>query len=305
MRRKWIPFAIATYALVTVSGLLGAFSRPAPYASVADDLKYTAVHTDPDAEGLIDVPRVRRVIGDRPIVVAAVTDDAASIACALMIDELPGLIGLVVSTDNSFSSCENANPHYEMLLQIQAEHAAAFLGNRTDLVAEYVRIYDAHVAATAPDEPPPRRAAPPLPDSGPDSRQVMQFVILGTVFGGIALIAVYVVRELWSGAQWQSRRTRRWRTEIDARLNRLADIVLRTDQPRSKKDAERRADVAKRYVLTLREFEATKSPALELERMLTELDEATALSEPEPAPHQRAAHRRRRSRKQRKRNRRR
>ena len=283
MSFRWYHYTLGI-GIVLAGG--GFDARPSDEA--LDVLEHTSVHVEPKAEGLIDEERVRRVVGDRPIVVVAV--GASPGACFDAAAALPDVIVLAPSTEGTFTVCSGdtfrASPprYFPEYLDIEVEDALAFVEHdATDLVAQYVLRFDAHVAATFPGEPAPVRQPPPL-DDGSDAVGTSSYVVLGLVFGGLALFGAHVVRETWRNAQWSGARTRRWRAETDARLNRLADLVLRPDEPEGQADAEHRADFAKRYVLALHEFGETRSHELAagLEARLTAL-EVEAFGPP-PAP---------------------
>jgi hypothetical protein len=183
---------------------------------------------------------------------------------------------LVVSTDGSAMTCGDS-PYHDASLRRRAQDAVAFLEpDGTELVTAYVRLFDAHVATAFPGQAPPRRSAPWTP-SGFD--RGVPFGVLAVVFGGLALFGAYVVRRLWRDAQWAKVKTRRWRAETDARLDRLAGLVLRPGEPADQADAEHRADIARRYVLALRRFEESGRPerAGDLADMIAELEAAVGL----------------------------
>ena len=284
MNPRGIHYVIGIYLFFTILALTGAFEgRPGDEA--LDELERSSVYIEPNAGALIDAREVSRIVGDRPLVVAAVGDHA-SVSCGALGDALPRVIALVVSTDGDFEACaSDPTPiYYESSLHYDTEDLLAFAEHdATDLITEYVRLFDAKVASVLSGEPAPRRPPPPEGD-GPDAEDVIPFVGLAIVFGGIALFGAYVVRQLWHHTQRARAKNRQWRAETNARLNRLADLVLRPGEPKGPLAAERQAGIAKDYVLTLERFEKTRSPSDELEHMMTDLEAAVLLVYPDPAP---------------------
>lgn len=256
--------------LFAVIGSAGLLSAAGPVGDAADVLEHSAVYVNAGTYELIDVSRARDIVGDRPIVVAAMTERAA-VVCDDVAAAVPEVVVLVVSTDGSAMTCGDS-PYHNPSLRRRAQDAVAFLEPEgTELVAAYVRLFDAHVAAAFPGQAPPRRPAPWTPSAF--DRNV-PFGVLAVIFGGLALFGARVVRRLWRDAQWVKAKARRWRAETNARLDRLADLVLRPGEPANQADAEHRADIAGRYVLALRRFEESGRPeqAGELAGMIAELE---------------------------------
>lgn len=240
------------------SGLLLYFSvatAPAREPTVADHLRYTSVHVVPGAEGELDVAGTRAAIGLRPIVVAEGDD----VRCDDIVDALPDVIAIVLPGPDVCGGVDARA--YDRSLAAEAEEAP-------DFVAAYVRAYDARFAGDPPRRDPPAAAEAP----GPDARQVVTLAASALFAALFVLTAVFVIRIGVRDLREHEDRTRNWRARGDARLNRLADLVLRFDGAGG-------GETAKRYVLALREFEAavTEKDRVAVDGRLTELERAVGV----------------------------
>lgn len=221
---------------------------PAPQPTVADHLRYTSVHVLPDAERRLDVDRTRQVIGLRPIVVAV----GSGVRCREIVDALPDVIAIVVRDAPADPvACAGADARY---------FDPGMATEAPDVIAAYVRDYDARAGGT-----PPRREPPVLTSAGPDARQVVTLAAAGLFAAMFVLTTVFAIRFVVRDQREHEDRIRNWCARGDARLNRLADRVLRFDRP---------METAKRYALVLREFEAasTERERVAVDGRLTELE---------------------------------
>ena len=234
---------------LAASGVLlyfAASTDPAPEPTVADHLRYTSVHVLPDAERRLDVDRTRQVIGLRPIVVAV----GSGIDCQEIVDALPDVIAIVVPDTADPVACAGADARY----------FDRSLTDSPDVIAAYVRAYDARAGGT-----PPRREPPALESAGPDVRQIVTLAAAGLFAALFVLTTVYAIRFVVRDQREHEDRIRNWCARGDARLNRLADRVLRFDGS---------VETARRYVLVLQEFEAagTERARVAVDGRLTELE---------------------------------
>ncbi|MFI7678265.1 hypothetical protein [Actinophytocola sp. NPDC049390] len=222
-----------------------------------DPLRYTSVHVESGADGVLEVERTRRIVGDRPIVVVAT---GSGTRCRDVVEAVPDVIALVLRHGGVADDCAGAAArHHHGDLLYEAERAGR---DGTGLVEEYVRAFDALFAG----EPLPRRSPPPA-DTGPDVGDVLVLVATALFAAVFVLAAVAVVRTVRWDERDDAARTRHRRARADARLNRLADRVLRFDRPAD-------SAVAKRYVLVLRDFEAatTERQRVAVDTRLTDLE---------------------------------
>jgi hypothetical protein len=234
---------VCVAAAVVMAGFKGAEQEP----DTVYRLRYTSVVTAPGAEDLLDVERARRIIGDRPVVVVA---GPVGVTCGDIAKALPELIVLVVSANLPFTDCGGRASHYDLDLLRETQDSVTHLDvgrDQTTYVAEYVRAFDANVV---PGTPPPRRGPPqPGPSGGP--AQLVVAVVIATV---VLLGGGYLAHQVWSADRKAGLSHRSWRVRTNARLNQLADRIMRVDDP-GRTSAERAA-TAKGYVLVLRNFES-------------------------------------------------
>lgn len=262
---SWVAGLLASGLLLYVS----VATAPAREPTVADHLRYTSVHVASGADSELDVTRTREVIGLRPIVVA-VGDD---VRCADIVSALPDVIAIVLPGPDVCGGAD-ARGHDASL--------AAKVRGAPDVVAAYVRAYDARFAGD-----PPRRAPPATEATGPDARQIVTLAAAALFAALFVLTAVFVIRFGLRDQQKHEDRIRNWRARADARLNRLADRVLRFDGTGG-------GETAKRYLLALRAFEAaaTEWDRVAVDGTLTELERAVGVlpekvtppSRPKPKP---------------------
>ncbi|HEX6359317.1 hypothetical protein [Actinophytocola sp.] len=261
--------------------------KSAELTALPDELRYTSVHVAPGAERIFDAERARRIIGDRPI--AVIVGERTGM-CADFADILPGVIVLWVNDvpRMPIKTCDGGSPYYERNLTATAREAVTLLDTDHDWtvhVEEYVRAFDAHVAETFPGTPPPARGPPRPANDGAVEKIVL---VMSAAMGVVLLVVVaFLVREVWSLAEYVLRRRRDWRARTNARLNRLADRVLRLTEPGS--TSTRRAATAKGYVLLLQAFESATNEAqrFAVDEQLRELEWQAGI----PLPEDRAARR--------------
>jgi hypothetical protein len=169
---------VSWVAGLLASGLLLYFlvaTAPAREPTVADHLRYTSVHVAPGTDGELDATRTREVIGLRPIVVAV----GDGVRCAAIVAALPDVIAIVLP---GLDVCGGADARGH-----DASLAARVRG-APDVVAAYVRAYDARFAGD-----PPRRD-PPATEAGPDARQVVTLAAAALFAALFVLTAVFVIR---------------------------------------------------------------------------------------------------------------
>jgi hypothetical protein len=210
-------------------------------------LRYTSVVVAAGAEDLLDVERSRRIVGDRPVVVIA---GDVGVTCDDVRDWLPELIVLVVSADPPLNDCGGRESRWEpdLLRELRDVVVDPDAGrDQTAYVVAYVRAFDARVE---PGTSPPRRE-PPQPGQDGDAIQLVVLVVMITAV--FLLVVGYLVRQVRAEARSAGLLRRSWRASTNARLNQLADRIMRVDDP-GRTPAERAA-VAKGYVLALRDFE--------------------------------------------------
>jgi hypothetical protein len=269
--------------------------------TVAEGLRDTSVYEAPGAPGKVDAGFARRLIGDRPIVVAVLDEKPLPHAkmslerqelCGDIADALATNIVIVFATDSrdryDSSFCvgpEFANAthpadasHYDFPLIAVAEQAWQYRVSDDDLtpkIEEFVYAFDAQAAEDYPDGAPTRAVIKPPPPA-PDTLQTWQIVlsVAGMVAGAVAVFLLFGLaarRVRRRGAKAAGTRTRR--EEASAELQRLADAVLHPGAPADAEAARRQAELARRYVLALGEFERarTKAALTGLERELREL----------------------------------
>jgi hypothetical protein len=283
----------------------GDLPEPEPNAdvvrTVAEGLRTTSVYEAPGAPGKVDVAYARRLIGDRPIVVAVLDESPLPHTtmslerqelCGDIADALATNLVIVFASDSRHeygsSFCvgpEFANSthpgdadHFDFPLVAVAEQAWQYRATDEDMtpkIEEFVYAFDSQAAQDYPDGVPTRAVVQPPPPA-PDTLQTWQIVL--SVAGMVAgAVAVFLLFRLGAGTL-----RRRGRLAADARtrreaagteLGRLADAVLHPGTPADAEDARRQAELARRYVLVLGDFEqaSTKSRLDGVEKELREL----------------------------------
>lgn len=300
---RWLVAALGVGVLLSL--LLIETTPPTPrppsplVASIIEGLRTTSVYAAPGAPPSVDVARARQVIGDRPIVVAVLGRTPLPAAddhlerqdlCQDVADATPTNLVMIYAMDSrgyDSSICEGpqfANPSYpvdaddfDLGLITAAELAWTYRATDTNLtpqIEEYVLAFDLQ-AAKSYAKVVPRRAVVQPPPPAPSAVQTWQIVlaIVGLIVAVVTLFALLrlIVHVLGH------RRTVRAETDgraaaLSARLNRLADAVLRPGRPRDADAAARQAEIARRYVLALQQFERT-GPSAETESQIATLEE--------------------------------
>ncbi|TDQ05934.1 hypothetical protein [Labedaea rhizosphaerae] len=273
---------------------------PSPLVGpIIEGLRTTSVYAAPGAPPLVDVARARHVIGDRPIVVAVLDrtplpHENMSLErqnlCEDVADATPTNIVMVFAQDSreyGSSICmgpEFSNPtnpvdadDFDLGLTVAAETAWEYRATATNLtpqIEEYVLAFDAQAAKKYPEFVPRRAIVPPAPPtaSALQTRQIV-LAIVGLIVAVIAVFALLqlVVRLVRRRQDLRAANDSRT-VAMTARLNRLADNVLRPDKPRGADDAAHQAEVARRYLLALQQFEQD-GPNDETETQVRELEE--------------------------------
>jgi hypothetical protein len=226
----------------------------------------------------------RHVLGHRPIVVAVLSatplpPSGESLVsprqklCGEIADVVPTNIVIVYAHDGrkydpSFCTGPGfANPdnpvkagNFDFPLIAKAEtawHYRVSDAEKTPQIEEYVLAFDAQAAQEKGLTTVPRRAA--VPDRLATGEIVLS--LAGIVFG---CIAVFLLLHLLGRAVAGRSTSNRRRVDLGARLSRIGDRVLRSDS-----QDERQAELARRYVLALRDFDDGRAP----EREIAELEE--------------------------------
>jgi hypothetical protein len=307
---RWVVLAIAMGLIVIwqVYGVDRESSEepPAKVAEIVDGLRTTSVYAEKGNPGKVDVGYVRELVGDRPIVVVVldttpmpVTDpddyfpNAGQDMCQFVADEVATSIVILYGQDPEdgygssfcigpdFSNPQNPvdADEFDFPLTGAAEVAWQYRvtdDNLTPEVEEYVYAFDAKAAEVYPNGTPRRAVLPPAPPA-PDTVQTGQLVLS---FGGILAGTVLVFLLLRLGGRALLRRgslvasSEHRRSAAGARLNRLADRVLHPEPATDAKAARDQAELAKRYVLLLADYDqADTKPELDhVERELTALE---------------------------------
>jgi hypothetical protein len=298
---RWLGWAVLV-GLVLAGLAFGAAPAidppPGPQALEAiDGLRTTSVYVAPGAPAVVDATRARRAIGDRPIVVAMLDRTRLPHAeftlerqnlCEDIAKLTPTNIVILFAADSdgdydsSFCTGEDF-PHkddFDFPLIAEAEAAWTYRVTDTDKTAqieEYVLAFDAQAAKSFAKEV-PRRAVIKPPPPAPSPLQAGQITL---AIGGLVLAVVSLFALLKLVGHWYDRRVAR-RTEersehaeLSARLSRLADVVLHPERAEDAADAARQAEVARRYVLVLQEFEE-HGAAADVVRDVAELEEAVS-----------------------------
>ncbi|RZS36872.1 hypothetical protein EV193_106106 [Herbihabitans rhizosphaerae] len=267
--------------------------------AAAEGLRTGSVYVAPGAPPVVDVERVRQVIGDRPIVVAMLDstplpparmglegqdmcEEIAEIAATNLVitfamenkDGYDSSYCVGKQFGNAHNGLKNSDFGFSFLVAPeQAWQYRATETNKTPEIEEFVLAFDAKIAEK--NVSIPRRAVIQPPAPAPDPVQTRQIV---TSLGGIMLASVALFALLHVGALlWRRRADRQSgmdtrRIEIDARISSLSDDVLHPRRPHDAAEAEHQAELARRYVLVLKEF-SDRGPVSEVDRELSSLEE--------------------------------
>jgi hypothetical protein len=309
---RWLVAAVALGGVVCVLVFVVA-SPPEPVSAsarkVVEGLRTTSVYEEPGGPGIVDARRARELIGDRAIVLVllagAIREDP-SYATDVRADrcaEIAELIATSVVILYAFDDAEGDEGDYDAEYCVGPEFANAdnpvdpedyvlgvvggvnlgthFRVTDTDKFAEveeYVYTFDEYTMRDSPNGVPRRGVVVP-PPATPDALQAWQVVLAlgGILVGTVALFVLLRTAGRFAGRRGtRAAETRTRSAKIDARLNRLADVVLHPEPPTDASTARRQADLAERYVLLLGEVESAGTPAelAEVERALAELAEA-------------------------------
>jgi len=317
---RWVVLAIVM-GLIVIYQVYGVDREdpdepPAKVAEIVDGLRTTSVYAEKGNPGKVDVDYVRKLIGDRPIVVAVL--DTAPLPpsheeyfpnpgqelCQYVADAVATSTVILFGQDPEdgydswfcigpdFSNPQNPvdADEFDLGLITAAELSWQYRttdDNLTPQVEEYVYAFDATAAEVFPNGTPRRAVLPPKPPA-PDEVQTGQ---LALSFGGILAGTVVVFLLLRLGGRAVLRRgsltasTEHRRAAAGARLNRLADQVLHPEPATDAAAARAQTEVAKRYVLLLADYESadTKPELDHVERELTSLELGTPADEPAEA----------------------
>jgi hypothetical protein len=280
-----------------IVGLVGFAMVFQPWRSISDrareaaqGLRDSSVYVAPGAPGVVDPQRIRKVLGDRAIVVAvfddtplteyAGEDQPAMALCDDVAALVPTNLVVVFATDDDgeYDSAYCDGPGFPAPTKtgdsaedfffgvlVAAEQSWQYRATDTDLtpeIEEYVLTFDRDAAA-AYGEIPRRGPVSGAPDVG---RLIL--ACLGMVSATVALfLLVRQAARLVRRRTIADRARRRRRAAADARLNRLADRLLR---PSTAPDPE----VIRTYVAALHQFRdaADEDSLSEAERRITEVE---------------------------------
>lgn len=319
--RRVLAALVVAVALVVAGPLWHRWSTPAVVRDAAATLRTTSVvAADP---AVLDVPRLRQVIGDRPIVVAGLPADLADgdrdargNACDAVVRTVPEALAMVYTGTSGPYLCtgddfpppdegvENAlgstTDNWVLRLSIDADAASRYRttpgdSDRTPEVEELVLSFDAAVTEDMADGVPRRELA---------ASTSTRLATVATLTGLVAAVTAALLGAQLATTRLRARRAaarsrRVRRLELVTALAAVADTVLRAgaglptggpsapQDPRALAAARARGDVAGRYVLALAEVEAAGTDA-ELEAAGTSVTtlrrDAAAAAELSSAP---------------------
>lgn len=289
-RHRW--FGVPRWAwlgglagLIAFAAVYGPWSQPSPQVrAIVAGLRSSSVYMAPGAPGVVDPARVRQVIGDRPIVVAILDrtplppnskgTDPRLVLCDQIAGQVSNDYVWVYAADDKGryrgNDCYGPNfPHptkagvgmddFDLSLNIEAQLSAQFRTSDTNLtpeIEEFVLAFDADTTADY--------GAVPTRSALPDELAGQQIVLAcaGMVFGAAALFLLLRHGGLALRRRMAGHAALRHRhLALTARLNEIADAVINPGRPADARDAERQADVAKRYVLALDQVEHARTGA--------------------------------------------
>ncbi|GAA5168745.1 hypothetical protein [Amycolatopsis dongchuanensis] len=269
---RWLVLGVAA-GLAAFAALYGPWAQPsAQVRSIVEALRTSSVYEQPGAPGVVDARRARQVIGDRAILLVLLDRSPLSTSgdskdprmnlCHQLSEEIPDdYIWVYAQGDDGEYKGNNCvgdgfpapntgtKDDFDLTLNIGAELSAQYRATDTDRtpeLEEFVLAYDA-ATSKAHGEIPTRPAVP-------DRLAGRQLVLAcaGLVVGSVLLF--FLLRA--AGLAWRRRRAgvaarRQRRLALDARLSRLADSVLHPAPAADQAEAERQAEAARRYVLSL------------------------------------------------------
>lgn len=239
-------------------------------------LQHSAVD---DMSDVLDHQLVGELVGDRPMVVVLFDGAQSSLLSCQEIASVrttDAVILFGVDSDGRYDGELCLGPEYsdsavrgeygKLWTTVRNNTAWRDSGDPLGALRELVFAYDVQaVADHRPDKVPSRALVAPAPRG---DRAISVFVIF---FGPMVTAVLYgvfrrsgrlLVRRGAGGASHEAAGTR---------LNRLADVVLHPPKPTVAEDAARQADLAERYVLLLRDYEAVDMRRVE--RQLDELEQ--------------------------------
>jgi hypothetical protein len=253
----------------------------APRAAV-DGLRDASVYVEPGAPTVLDTERTRRLVGDRPILVAVLRDDVRHgraeaedprfslcydltqrFGTDILIVFAPGPngYGAELCTGDWFPGDHDG---YGLELRQDVIDAVRYLVDRNDqgrMVDEVVHAFDTRSAADFGDRR--LRRAMNAPDDWSTSPVGNVLVLSAAVFSALGTMLVFLlVRYFGTRAAHrtgESARARTRRAEVNVRLNRIADTILHPEPTRDANHARHQADAATRYLHTLHDFENART----------------------------------------------
>jgi hypothetical protein len=278
---RWICLA-GVVGLVGFALVYGPWNQPsAQVRTIVAGLRSSSVYQEAGAPTVLDAARTRQIIGNRPIVVAILSktplppsddDDARFALCEQIADQVPtDYVWVYAANDGGKyqgSNCYGPKfptptkkgvdvDEFDTAVNVAAQLSAQYRMTDTDFmpqIEEFVLSFDSEAATDYGAVP--TRSAVPDELAGQQVVLACAAMVLGTVafflllrLGGLALRR----RSATTAA------LRRRHTELTTRLSSIADTVINPREPKTAKEAQRQADVAKRYVFALDELEHARS----------------------------------------------
>jgi hypothetical protein len=305
-RRRWfgLPRALSLALVVVLTGALVMYwpvlFPSARVRAVVEGLRAGSVYVEPGAPGVVDPDRVRKVVGDRPIVVAILNEEplpasghingpdyefcedvarlvSTSLVAVFAVDE-HGVYESSYCDGAAFPGQGDWGFYVDVVSTAQTAWTyRATPQDRTPEIEEFALAFDVLAAERFP-------AGIPRRGSVPDQLAWWQGVL--AVIGMVAAtVALFLSLRLLGGAL-RRRGTQRAalthrRAAASTRLSRLADHVLHTERPTDLAEAGRLADAARSYVRLVGRHDEAHDPAeldvVELE--LADLERELGLAE--------------------------
>jgi hypothetical protein len=284
-RKTWFGVPRFVY-FAAVAGLIAAVviwkpaGSPSPRVSAAvEGLRSSSVYVESGAPGYVDPERAKAVLGDRPIVVAIMNEvppparEHVNGPAAAMCEDIARLVptnlvilfsiekdgyGSSYCDGDDFPGADGLGFSFNVIVEAEIGWKyRATKENLTPEIEEYVLAFDAQAAEEFKDGIPVRGAVPDELAKGQ-----IALAMIGMVLGTVALfVLLRVVGLAIKHGRHSAADLRRRRTAAGARLNRVAEAVLRPGPADDLDEAHHQAHVAKRYLYTLHQFEEADTAA--------------------------------------------
>ncbi|RSM64647.1 hypothetical protein DMH04_50930 [Kibdelosporangium aridum] len=280
---RWIVGGLLVGVIACVALLRSQVTTSERVRAIVEGFRHSSVYVEPGAPGIVNADRVRQVLGDRPIVVAILSNEPMPSSGEeltspgqQMCDDVAKLVptNLVIVYGSEPRDGYNpsfcvgpqfnnaANPvtdeaRFGFVLIAKAETAWKYRVSPTNLtpqVEEYVLAFDAQAAEAYPKTVPRRGAVP-------DELATGEIVLS---LGGIvaACVALFFLLHLLALTLGRRRPRARRQLEMGARLSKVGEYVLSADP----KGADQ-AEVARKYVLALQGHESGANVANQVEEL--------------------------------------